>query len=97
MDETLRRRSLQEEYNRKNGITPETIRKKISDVLHSIYEQDYVTVPGRGEDYIPPDEIPKLIERLRRDMIATAKRLEFEEAAKLRDRIGALEARRVGL
>jgi len=75
----------------------ETIKKKISDVMHSIYEQDYVQVPGRGEEYVPPDEIPALIKKLRSQMIEHAKRLEFEEAAKLRDRISELENHRVGL
>jgi excinuclease ABC subunit B len=96
--ETVRRRSLQEAYNKKHGITPETIKKKISDVMHSIYEQDYVKVPGADEeDYVPREQLPRLIEKLRRQMLAAAKKLEFEEAAKLRDRIVDLEEKRVGL
>jgi excinuclease ABC subunit B len=96
IDETLRRRGLQEAYNKKHNITPETIKKKISDVLHSIYEQDYVNVPGPDdEDYVPEDQIPKLVEKLRRQMVAAAKKLEFEEAARLRDRVSELEKRRV--
>lgn len=98
IDETVRRRGLQEAYNKKHGITPATIKKKISDVMHSIYEQDYVKVPGADEeDYVPREKIPKLIEKLRRQMLAAAKKLEFEEAAKLRDRIVDLEQKRVGL
>jgi len=94
--ETIRRRGLQEAYNKKHNITPETIRKKISDVLHSIYEQDYVNVPGpEDEEYVPREEIPKLMEKLRRQMVAAAKKLEFEEAARLRDRINELEKMRV--
>jgi excinuclease ABC subunit B len=96
IDETVRRRGLQEAYNRKHNITPETIKKKISDVLHSIYEQDYVNVPGPDdEEYVPEEKIPKLVEKLRRQMVAAAKKLEFEEAARLRDRIDELEKRRV--
>ncbi|MBN1282764.1 MAG: excinuclease ABC subunit UvrB [Proteobacteria bacterium] len=97
IDETMRRRKLQEAYNKKHGITPETIKKKISDVLHSIYEQDYVTPAGPGEEYVSDDEIPALIKKLRSQMLAHAKRLEFEEAARLRDRVSELEDRRVGL
>ena len=96
IDETLRRRGLQEAYNKKHNITPETIKKKISDVLHSIYEQDYVNVPGpHDEEYVPKEKIPKLIEKLRRQMVVAAKKLEFEEAARLRDRVSELEKRRV--
>jgi len=97
IDETLRRRKLQKAYNKKHNITPTTIRKKISDVMHSIYEQDYVQIPGRDEEYVPPEEIPALVKKLRAEMMERAKDLEFEEAAKLRDRISELENHRVGL
>ncbi len=97
LDETRRRRKLQEAYNKKHGITPETIKKKISDVLHSIYEQDYVQIPGPEEEYVPKEKIPKLIEKLSRQMLAHAKKLEFEEAAKLRDQISKLRKREMGL
>ncbi len=95
--ETLRRRELQEAYNKANHITPTSIQKKISDVMHSIYEQDYVTPPGPGEEYVSADQVPKLIEKLRREMLAAAKKLEFERAAELRDRIAALEKKGIGL
>jgi len=96
ISETERRRKKQAEYNKKHGITPETIKKKISDVIHSIYEMDYPTV-GIEEEAVPPEDIPKTVERLRREMIAAAKKLEFERAAELRDRINALEARELGV
>lgn len=96
--ETDRRRKLQAAYNKENGITPETIKKKISDVLHSIYEADYPALPSSGaEEEVPLDDIPKTVERLRRDMLKAAKRLEFEVAAELRDRIASLEKRSLGL
>ena len=99
ISETDRRRKLQKAYNEKYGITPETIKKKISDVLHSIYEADYPSLPAiEGEEkVIPLEEIPKTIERLRRQMLAAAKRLEFEQAAGLRDRITKLEKHSLGL
>jgi excinuclease ABC subunit B len=94
--ETDRRRKKQAAYNKKHGITPETIKKKISDVLHSIYEMDYPTVSDeKGE--IPAEEIPKTIERLRREMLTAAKKLEFERAAELRDQIADLEQRELAV
>ena len=96
IDETLRRRSLQEAYNNRHGITPTTIKKKISDVLHSIYERDYPTV-AKDEEAIPLEQLDKNVGKLRRQMLAAAKRLDFEQAAKLRDRIIALEKKGMGL
>ncbi len=98
IDETNRRRKLQAEYNQKNGITPETIKSSIKDVLSSIYEADYYTVPvvaEKKEEYIPPHELPDIIKALRKEMGEAAKRLDFEKAAELRDRIKELEAMEV--
>ncbi|MGO9567696.1 MAG: excinuclease ABC subunit UvrB [Desulfomonilaceae bacterium] len=94
LDETNRRRSIQVEFNRENNITPESIRKNITDVLSSLAEQDYVTVEVEREDEfpdIPLDQIPKLIDDLTREMFEAARDLEFEKAADLRDRIRKLE------
>jgi excinuclease ABC subunit B len=96
MAETGRRRKIQEAYNRKHGITPETVRKAIPEILESIYEADYVTVPAaaeKGEEYVSLFEIPKLITRLKKEMRTAASKLDFEKAAEIRDRIKALEAR----
>ena len=98
LDETNRRRSIQVEFNRENNITPESIRKNITDVLSSLAEQDYVTVEVEREDEfpdIPLDQIPKVIEDLTREMFEAARDLEFEKAADLRDRIRKLENLRV--
>jgi len=93
IEETNRRRRIQEEYNRKNGITPETIKSRIKDILASVYEADYVTVPVAAEEQAPylSEDIDKELARLKKEMQAAAKRLEFEKAAALRDRIRALE------
>jgi len=94
--ETNRRRKIQEAYNHKHGITPETVRKAIPDILESIYEADYVTVPTaaeKGEEYVSLLEIPKLVSRLKKEMRAAASKLDFEKAAEIRDRIKALEER----
>ncbi len=91
--ETERRRRLQENYNKKHGITPTTIKKNISNVLHSIYEKDYFTpaveVAG-AEEEVKPEEIPVLIESLKKEMQKAAQRLEFEKATEIRDRIKKL-------
>jgi excinuclease ABC subunit B len=101
MAETDRRRALQSAYNREHGITPESIKKTIQDVLGSIYERDYYTVPKEtdpaADAYVPRENLPALISTLEKEMKAAAKRLEFERAAELRDRIRLLERRRLGI
>jgi excinuclease ABC subunit B len=94
LDETNRRREIQQAYNEEHGITPTTIVKQISSLRDSIWEQDYVTVPKSApeEAKIPAHELPELIDGLRREMRAAAGELAFERAAELRDQIRALEA-----
>ena len=95
IDETNRRRRLQSKFNQVHGITPESIKKSIHDILGSIYEADYYTVSTAeetGREYVSIDEIPKRVKKLRREMRAAAKELEFERAAELRDEIKKLEA-----
>jgi excinuclease ABC subunit B len=94
--ETERRRSLQEDYNKTHGITPESIKKDISDILGSVYEADYGTIPSVSEpeeEYVPLDRLPKVIRSLNKEMFAAAKRLDFEGAARLRDRVKYLQKR----
>jgi excinuclease ABC subunit B len=94
MDESNRRREIQVEYNRIYHITPTSIKKNIEDILGSVYEADYVTIPAVAEDegeYVSPERLDEMIEDLTARMKAAAARLEFEEAALLRDRIGVLE------
>ena len=94
IEETSRRRKLQMEFNKQHNITPETIRKEIRDVLSSPAERDYVTIelePPKTLSDVPPKDIPKVIEKLTKDMFAFARDLEFEKAANLRDRIRELE------
>ena len=96
MEETARRRSLQAEYNRVHGITPETIKKGIPELKYKLAEADYVTLPLAAEPealYMPAGEADALLARLEADMKVAAKDLEFERAAALRDRIRALRLR----
>jgi excinuclease ABC subunit B len=92
MTETERRRERQQEYNAERGITPETVIKAIRDLLPEAGagESDYVTVPilRPGEHSDKPE---KLLEELRAEMLVLAEQLEFEAAAKIRDKIAALE------
>ncbi len=94
ISETNRRRVIQEDYNRAHGITPESIKKSINDILASIYESDYYTV-GTGKEEIPDygtvDDLDDLIRRLEADMRTAAGKLEFEKAARIRDRIKTLK------
>jgi excinuclease ABC subunit B len=95
ISETNRRRRLQGKFNREHGITPETIKKSVHNVLGSIFEADYYTVSMAGEDgkdYVTPADIPKRVKKLQREMRAAAKELDFERAAELRDEIIRLEA-----
>jgi excinuclease ABC subunit B len=95
IDETGRRRVKQLAYNAEHGITPETVKKGLRSILESIEEKDYVTPPGgvaeAGEEYLAPKEIPRLVKKLRKEMLAAAKDLNFEKAAELRDRVKKLE------
>jgi excinuclease ABC subunit B len=100
IDETNRRRSLQEQYNREHGITPQTVKKAIQESLIEICDADYVTVPiaAEGEEeYRTAEDLSRAVARLRREMRDAAKDLEFERAAELRDRLQHLEAREIEL
>jgi excinuclease ABC subunit B len=101
INETERRRQIQETYNKEHGITPASIVKEIDDVLSSVYERDYVTIPaGRDEEveqFRTQAELDARLAALEAEMKAAAANLEFERAAAVRDRLKALRARELGL
>jgi excinuclease ABC subunit B len=95
MEETERRRSVQQAYNDAHGITPASIVKHIDDVLSSVYERDYVTVPVAPDEragFRTQAELDAAIVELEREMRQAAANLEFERAAALRDRVRRLRA-----
>ena len=99
MEETSRRRAIQEVYNRDNGITPQTIIKPIEATLITASEADYFKMPtevDQIEDY-SPENLEATIVRLEVEMRAAAKRFEFEKAAELRDRLKVLRERELQL
>jgi excinuclease ABC subunit B len=98
--ETNRRRTVQEEYNKKNNITPQSIKRNIQSALRTVYEQDYFTVPIAAEEageYIPTVNIPALIASLEKQMRAAAKERNFETAAQLRDKIKSLQKKELAV
>ena len=100
IDETNRRRRVQAAFNKKHRITPRTIIKSLGTPLVQVYDADYVTVPlvaEREEGYVAVSEIPRLVEKLKKEMRGAAANLEFEKAAELRDRIHGLQEREIGL
>jgi excinuclease ABC subunit B len=91
LEETKRRRQIQKQFNEENNITPESVKKEITDMLGSVYEADYVTVSveEKMEAYVSGD-VPAMIKKLKGEMKQAAKNLEFEKAAKIRDEIREL-------
>jgi len=95
IEETARRRGLQEQYNREYGITPKTIVKSIDATLVTAYEADYFKVPiemDKFEEY-SPKQLKETIAQLEMDMRHAAKEMKFEQAAEIRDRLKYLRER----
>jgi excinuclease ABC subunit B len=99
IEETARRRTIQERYNEEHGITPETVRRAIDDLMGTPIAADYSTVPlerEAGEEVFEDlESLEAEVRRLEKEMLAAAERLEFEEAADKRDRIRWLRERAV--
>lgn len=105
IDETDRRRAKQEAYNAEHGITPETVKKNLSNILGDAFEQGEkssgkgYTVRDREQEALVSDPVllRKTLDKMRKDMLKAAGDLEFEEAARLRDEIKQLEQAELGL
>jgi len=98
MSETERRREIQRGYNEANGITPQTVKRNITDLSMSVYEADYSVLPvaAEGAEY-QKDQIPAIVAELESEMRRASEALEFEKAAGLRDRILTLKDLELGV
>ena len=94
MDETNRRREKQVAYNTEHGITPETVKKNVDDILAGLYQgdTDQSRVTATIDQKQAGSNMQAVMEGLRNDMRKAAENLEFEEAARLRDELKRLEA-----
>jgi excinuclease ABC subunit B len=98
LDETERRRAIQEAYNQKHGITPQTILRAIDMELAGIVAADYSDLTSEAEgmpDFSTQEELDAYIAKLESDMREAAKQFEFEKAAKLRDKVRDLKTKEV--
>ena len=101
IDETERRRAKQIAYNASHGITPQTIRKAVADILEGAYPgapmraRDYARVAEEVVEYanLTPQQMARKLKELEKEMYRYAKGLEFEKAAAVRDRIRQLQGR----
>ncbi|MBW2711808.1 MAG: UvrB/UvrC motif-containing protein, partial [Deltaproteobacteria bacterium] len=94
IDETNRRRNIQENYNKKHSITPESIEKSITSVFESMYEINNKPLDRVSEavaQYDSLDDLDDIMKNLEKEMKAAADELEFEKAAELRDQIEAIK------
>jgi excinuclease ABC subunit B len=99
IEETDRRRAIQAQYNAVHGITPQTVKRNITDLHMAAVEADYLTVPMAAEEGAEyrPEQLPEIVAALEKEMKEAAGALDFEKAAELRDRILALKDLQLGL
>ena len=97
IQETGRRRATQLEYNKKNNITPLSIKKSIDEILESTAEQDHVTIEIENVKQLVGKDLEVYIKTLEKKMNEFAAKLEFEDAAQIRDEVNRLKAKQMGL
>ena len=97
IEETSRRRNKQLIFNEKNNITPLSIRKNIDEIIGNPAEQDHVTIDIKQVDQLDEKKMDKHIKTLEKKMHNYASKLEFEDAARIRDEINRLKAKQIGV
>ena len=99
IDETKRRRKIQEKYNKDNGVTPKTIVKPVDATLVTAYEADYFKVPLELDKYdeYSPKQLKEMVIGLEQEMRQAAKDMKFERAAEIRDKVKYLRERQIEL
>lgn len=95
--ETDRRRNIQLAYNEKHGITPQSIKSHIREVLGTVYEHDHLTISVEEDVALDEKKVKTLLDKLRKEMLKAASDLDFEKAAELRDKIQSLEEKFMSL
>ena len=97
LEETKYRKNKQIEFNKKNNITPQSVKRNIGEIIESIYEKDSYTV-GTSEIYkLSPNKFEKHVQKLEKKMLSAAENLDFEKAAMFRDEIRKLKKDQMGV
>jgi len=97
IEETLRRRVKQLDYNKQNNITPISIKKSVDEILENTAEQDHFTVDIKNTKHLVGKDLDDYINKLGTKMNDFASKLEFEDAAQIRDEINRLKGKQIGL
>ena len=97
LEETNYRKNKQIEFNKKNNITPQSVKRNIGEIIESIYEKDSYTVSTSEIDKLSPNKIEKHVQKLEKKMLSAAENLDFEKAAMFRDEIRKLKKDQMGV
>ena len=97
LEETKYRKNKQIEFNKKNNITPQSVKRNIGEIIESIYEKDSYTVGISEIDKLSPNKFEKHVQKLEKKMLSAAENLDFEKAAMFRDEIRKLKKDQMGV
>ena len=97
LEETKYRKNKQIEFNKKNNITPQSVKRNIGEIIESIYEKDSYTVGTSEIDKLSPNKFETHVQKLEKKMLSAAENLDFEKAAMFRDEIRKLKKDQMGV
>ena len=97
LEETKYRKNKQIEFNKRNNITPQSVKRNIGEIIESIYEKDSYTVGKSEIDKLSPNKFEKHVQKLEKKMLSAAENLDFEKAAMFRDEIRKLKKDQMGV